>query len=77
MIHAYNELYLNTVMHNLGELFDKIEPHTHLFVSKALFFLSIFEKKYRKISNYCAYVNEFSQLIYKVYKCIFLLCICH
>lgn len=22
MIHAYNELYLNTVMHNLGELFD-------------------------------------------------------
>ena len=56
---------------------DKIEPHTHLFVSKALFFLSIFEKKYRKINNYCAYVNEFSQLIYKVYKCIFLLCICH
>ena len=61
----------------LAPIFDKIEPHTHLFVSKALFFLSIFEKKYRKISNYCAYVNEFSQLIYKVYKCIFLLCICH
>lgn len=22
MIHAYNEVYLNTVMHNLGALFD-------------------------------------------------------
>ena len=39
MIHAYNELYLNTVMHNLGELFDKIEPNTHWWVRLFSFYL--------------------------------------
>ena len=48
MIHAYNELYLNTVMHNLGELFD-IAINSLSFDSDE--FAMKFAKKYAIIVN--------------------------
>ena len=78
MIHAYNELYLNTVMHNLGELFDKIEPNTHWWVRLFSFYLYL-RKNIEKsviivhmsmnfLNLYTKYINVYFYYAYVV-KC--------